>query len=60
MHTHAHTLAPRTRACAWRGSDMPVRLGVRADAALLTRASADMHARARALCSCVFTTGGSV
>ena len=43
----------------WRGSDMRLRLGARADAALLTRASADMHARARALCSCVFTTGTS-
>ena len=60
MHTHAHTLAPRTRACAWRGSDMRLRLGVRAPAALLTRASADKHARARAACSCVFPTGPSV
>ena len=59
MHTRAHTAAPRTHACAWRGSDMRLRFGTRAHAALLTRASADMHARARAPCSCVFHTGSS-
>ena len=57
--TRARALAPRTRACAWRGSDMRLRLGARGYAVLLTRASADMHARARAPCSCVFSTGNS-
>ena len=59
MHAHPRTHWPRAHAhahgagvtCSW---DMG-----RGYAALLTRASADMHARARAPGSCVFPTGAS-
>ena len=57
-YTRARTLAPRTRACAWRGSDMRLRLGSCAHAALLTRGHRLTCMRARALFAlCVFPTG---